>query len=325
MFQYAEYIYEIYRTGSFSKAARNLYVTQPALSIAVRKTEAALGTALFDRSVSPVRLTKMGEVYIEGVKEIRAVEERTKQRSRELSGELGGRLRLGASSFLLSEAVLPALGEFAREYPAVRVEVEEAPSPKLKAGLLDDRLDLIVDPVRLSGEEPFHLFLLFTDTFLLAVPQIFEVNRKLSHFALSREEVRQGSHLEEGCPAVPLEEFRREPFILLRSGSNACECAMAACGESGFIPEVRFYLDQLLTAYRFTEWGLGVSFLSDSLIQRTPGPAGTGEGNGVCFYKLASSAAKRRVYAAQKKGRPLTEAERAFIEITEKKIKSWKK
>ena len=44
MFQSMNYIYEIYKTGSFSKAAKNLYLTQPALSIAVKKEEKELGS-----------------------------------------------------------------------------------------------------------------------------------------------------------------------------------------------------------------------------------------------------------------------------------------
>ena len=51
------YIYEIYRTGSFSQAARNLYLTQPTLSIAIKKVEQAIGMPLFDRSQQPLTLT----------------------------------------------------------------------------------------------------------------------------------------------------------------------------------------------------------------------------------------------------------------------------
>ena len=65
MFQYMNYVYEVYKTGSFSKAARNLYLTQPALSIAIKKEEQELGQPLFDRSTSRVTLTEAGKAYIE--------------------------------------------------------------------------------------------------------------------------------------------------------------------------------------------------------------------------------------------------------------------
>ena len=56
MFQSKDYIYEIYRCGSFSAAARNLYITQPAISIAVKKEEQELGQPIFERSSSHLLL-----------------------------------------------------------------------------------------------------------------------------------------------------------------------------------------------------------------------------------------------------------------------------
>lgn len=73
MFQYMNYVYEVYKTGSFSKAARNLYLTQPALSIAIRKEEQELGQPLFDRSTSRVTLTEAGKAYIESAETIRSL------------------------------------------------------------------------------------------------------------------------------------------------------------------------------------------------------------------------------------------------------------
>ena len=64
MQQELEYIYAVYKAGSFSKAAENLYITQPALSMAVKKIEASIGMALFDRSSRPVQLTEAGKIYV---------------------------------------------------------------------------------------------------------------------------------------------------------------------------------------------------------------------------------------------------------------------
>ena len=65
MFQSKDYIYEIYRCGSFSAAARNLYITQPAISIAVKKEEQELGQPIFERSSSHLLLTDAGRAYID--------------------------------------------------------------------------------------------------------------------------------------------------------------------------------------------------------------------------------------------------------------------
>ena len=66
MQQDMQYVYELYKEGNFSKAAAKLFISQPALSMAIQKTEASIGMPLFDRSTRPMRLTPAGEIYEEG-------------------------------------------------------------------------------------------------------------------------------------------------------------------------------------------------------------------------------------------------------------------
>ena len=54
MFQGMEYVYEVYKTRSFSRAAQNLYISQPSLSATIKKIENRIGTPLFDRSTTPI-------------------------------------------------------------------------------------------------------------------------------------------------------------------------------------------------------------------------------------------------------------------------------
>ena len=63
------YVYEIYRQKSFSKAAQALFITQPALSIAIGKLEASLGMPLFDRSTRPISLTPAGRIYLQTIEQ----------------------------------------------------------------------------------------------------------------------------------------------------------------------------------------------------------------------------------------------------------------
>ena len=65
MFQTLKYVYEIYKEGSFSRAAKNLYISQPSLSATIKKLEQDIGITIFDRSTTPVQLTDAGKVYIE--------------------------------------------------------------------------------------------------------------------------------------------------------------------------------------------------------------------------------------------------------------------
>lgn len=61
MFSGMNYVYEVYKEQSFSKAAENLYISQPALSSMIKKIETKIGMPLFDRSTSPIQLTECGK------------------------------------------------------------------------------------------------------------------------------------------------------------------------------------------------------------------------------------------------------------------------
>jgi protein TonB len=66
----AKYAYEVYKKGSFTKASKNLFISQPSLSAAISKLENDLGFRIFDRSTVPCSLTPQGKIYIESIEEI---------------------------------------------------------------------------------------------------------------------------------------------------------------------------------------------------------------------------------------------------------------
>lgn len=65
MFRILQYIYEVYREQSFSRAAQKLYLSQPSLSLTIKRYENEIGVQIFDRSTAPVKLTDAGEVVME--------------------------------------------------------------------------------------------------------------------------------------------------------------------------------------------------------------------------------------------------------------------
>lgn len=102
-----EYILTITRCGSFSKAAEALHMTQPALSIAIRKVETRLGMPLFNRKKHPLQLTEAGAVYVRGLREIKKVEETVDQQLKDLADLVTGNLRIGGSHYLNAHILPP--------------------------------------------------------------------------------------------------------------------------------------------------------------------------------------------------------------------------
>lgn len=88
------------RGKEFSKAAQKLYITQPALSTAIKKVEKKIGTPIFDRSTSPIGLTPGGEVYIDAIEKLFALEQNTLNQLNNLNGLLAGKLSVGGTIFL---------------------------------------------------------------------------------------------------------------------------------------------------------------------------------------------------------------------------------
>lgn len=104
---------------SFRKAAEELYLTQPAVSLQIKALEEDVGVQLFDRTGAHITLTTAGQVLLNYCEQVKTLLAQTKDEIAALSGEHAGQLALGAST-TIAQYVLPRLfGEFRREHPRV--------------------------------------------------------------------------------------------------------------------------------------------------------------------------------------------------------------
>ena len=303
-----KYIETVYRKGSFSKAARELFVTQPALSIAISKIESEIGMPLFDRSTKPLRLTEAGRIYIEKIRQMERLESELRNQLLDLNSMLSGSVRIGATSYIISCVLPPVLNRFRELYPGVRLEIAEAGAYELKEMLRDQRLD-ITFLSESRKDDPFSVTPAFIDQLLLAVPAGFAVNARLKGCALTAGQVRRGEHLHEGFPAAPLEAFAGVPFVLLGAKYNLRARADAAFAQAGITPCVVMETAQLLTAYALAQSGMGVAFVPDRAVQAAH--------DGVVFYRLDSPHVVRRMSAATNTSSYQSRATLRFLELLE--------
>lgn len=108
MFRILEYIYEVYREQSFSRAAQKLYLSQPSLSLTIKRYENEIGVQIFDRSTAPVKLTDAGEVVMEYIQRILATERDMQAYLDDYRELKTGNLTLGAAH-MFSSYLLPHL------------------------------------------------------------------------------------------------------------------------------------------------------------------------------------------------------------------------
>lgn len=309
LFEGKEYIYEVYKEKSFSKAAKNLYISQPSLSASVRRIEQKLGSPIFDRSSSPIQLTECGAAYLKAAQQIMEIERNFEDYLNNLQNLQTGSLSIGGSSLFASYVLPPLIAKFTRRYPLITIDLAEENTASLERHLLDGSLDLIIDNFQFDAElfdkhfyRPEHL--------LAAVPTAFSINQKLSAFALDPTSILSGTYLDDSTPCVPFQLFRDEPFLFLKPENDTMQRGMKICKKYGFQPHILLHLDQQITAYNIACSGMGICFVSDTLICATsPHP-------NVIYYKLDFEESVRKIYFYHKKNRYLSFAMKEFLEMS---------
>lgn len=266
MEQDMKYIYQIYQDGSFSVAAEHLYMSQPALSIAVRRVEESIGAEIFDRSRRPVTLTEAGQAYIDTLHYIRYLEEDLAHRIEDLRGLQTGTLRLGGTHFLNCYILAPILADFARLYPGIKLELFEDSALKLQGWLQRRDLDLTLSCAPEIVEQ-FEHKPAFSDHVLLAVHRDIPLPQELNILALTADDILKQRHLKQDCPRVDLTHFREVDFILLRQGNNLYDRGRKMFAEAGFEPKIKMTISQMVTSYRLADNALGAVFISDRLVR----------------------------------------------------------
>lgn len=315
MIQEYQYIYEIYKERSFTKAARNLFISQPSLSASVKKIESQLGYKIFDRSSSKLALTQEGKYYIDAAIKILSAEADLKASIEDLAHMDTGSLIISGAT-LFSTCVFPfIIKSFSALYPKISVNFYEADSVLLYDKALKANVDLIIDAGKYDHEY-FETQSLFEENILLAIPcnASFPLSPALAEAGLTAEDVMHQKHLEEDCPCVSPGQFSDYPFMLLEEGHDMHDRALSIFDEAGITPLCNIYLNQLMTAFHMAAKGLGCTFVTDTLVKYSYSNAP------LTYFKLKTEnpdLTHREVFVAYRKSCHLTHAMRKFIEISQ--------
>ena len=310
MFKNKEYVLTVYREASFTKAAEKLFVSQPSLSATIRRIEEKIAATIFDRSTTPVTLTEVGKEYVKYALEIEEKERDFMRFTSDYAKHMTGAIRIGGSSFFSAFVLPKMISEFNKSYPKIKFEIFEDSTKNLMHALNEGRLDLVIDNAKIDDEN------IVSETYkpeiiLLAVPKEFAINEKFKHKRLTAEQIKADEHLIKKN-AVDLFAFNGLPFILLHHENDTGKRAEKLLGRRGTVPNVIFHLDQQVTAYNVSCTGMGISFVSDTLVKSMESSAA------LYFYAIDDVLAARKIYLYQKKNHYLSLACRKFIELNAK-------
>ncbi|CAN7304696.1 LysR family transcriptional regulator [Variovorax sp. LjRoot290] len=231
---------------SFRRAAERLHVSQPPLSVAVQRLEAEVGATLLDRTRHHVRLTVAGEAFLREARRTLAHAQLSIEIAQRAAAGKLGTLRL---SFVPSAAlgVVPRLlRAFREDYPDVKLVLTGDTTSQQVAALLSGAIDvgIVVPPLHDAGD--FRIQPFCDQELTLAVPDTHPLAQQ---------------------KRVQLRDLASEPFVgfPFKEGPGFESVVMAACQDSGFIPNFVQVASQMQTILALVGGGLGIALVPQAM------------------------------------------------------------
>lgn len=268
------------RTGTFTAAAEELFVTQPSLSRQIGSLEAELGAVLFQRSRAGATPTLAGKTLLPIATRMLADAEAAHVEMAALAGLKRGRVRIGAPPTLCVSVLAEVLAAFRARFPGVAIEVTESGSRALAEGLSEGRLDLAltvdrgpVGPAVIS-EHLFREELVVASAMPDAADSGDAVNAPQA-----RDESADGAGPEPavGHKAVEIPEtmtlaqLAETPQVAFNRNYDLRRASDVAFHQAGLTPTIAVEGTEMDAALRFVERGLGVAVVPATILLGRPG------------------------------------------------------
>lgn len=314
MFSKYEYVYQLYKEGSFTKAAQKLFISQPSLSAAIKNIEKRVGAEIFERTGKAVKLTEVGEEYIAAVEQIIRVENEFKNKINDIYNIDNGQITIGATNHISSYVLPQIINRFTSLHPKIDVTLVEANSNNLREMAKNDEIDIFIDSFDDVVDE-YKRHSLTNEKILICVPKNNKINDELKEFQILPDSIYNNSIELDKVKSVSIEKFKNEKFILLKNGNDMHTRAMHIFHENNIEPKAIFNVDQLNISYALADLGMGVSFITDTFLKY---------GNlskNVVLYDFGKEHSNRNLCVAYRKNKYCTRAMSEFINVAKEVIK----
>lgn len=230
----------IYRLGSFTRAAEELFLTQPTVSMQIRKLSDALGVSLFEHVGRSVQPTEAGSELYEACKSVFATLVNLEMKISDLKGLKRGRLNMcviTTAKYLAPEM----LGEFSRDYEGIDLSLQIT-----NRDTVIERMHANEDDLYIMGQVP--------EDGLDVVSYPFGPNPLVV--------LAPRDHPLVGKKNIKLEELAEEPFIIREPGSGIRDATFKKFESKGLKPNVRMELGNTEAIKHAIFGGLGISVMS---------------------------------------------------------------
>ncbi|MBM3262081.1 MAG: LysR family transcriptional regulator [candidate division Zixibacteria bacterium] len=226
---------KVVETGSFTKAAATLFVTQPAISHHIQRLEAEIGQALFERSRPQLKLTYTGEVFYIYTRRILNLVEESKAAVRDISAGEQGRITMAAIGTSAIYMLPDFLYRFRQRHPRVQVVLLTVGGEEIHTMVLEDQVDLGIVGSHINTSD------------LETIPLFEDQIRPLVH----------AHHPAAHSRRALLADLAREPFIQFGSWKGWKNYVGSIFGQIDAVPQEQFQVDSIDAVKRLVERGLG--------------------------------------------------------------------
>lgn len=280
-FRQLQYMVKVAEIGNITKAANELFMTQPALSHYISKVEKEEGVKIFDRSTAPLSLTYAGEKYIATAKQILTLGLQLGEELGEISENQKGRVVIGIPPARAAHILPLFLPEYVAKYQNVQIQTVEHNSRQLKEDVRKGIVDFAILP-ELKGFEEFECEPLFEEELLL-------VTKKDSLDATYYDVD------EEGEKIIKFDALKNQKFILLKNGHGMRDAINLLFGMYDYEPEIFMETTNNETAFRMATAGMGVTIVPEMCINTLK------QLNEIDTYKISENGLKWKISAVFRK------------------------
>lgn len=273
--------------GSMSKAAEHLYITQPALSRAIKQLEEDLGCALFVRTPKGVKLTQEGEILYQYIGQAFNFISAAEKKINDVKNLYSGEVRIGVSDTLCKHYLVPYLKMFNTLHPAIKIRVICPTTPGIIQLLKSGKIDFGLINMPYQDDQ-----LNFKN--IMTVQDCFVTGEKYRHLSLRRQ---------------PLSEIVKRPMLFLEKNSNSRRYIDHYLQKHGLSVIPDFELGNIDLLVHFVKYDFGIACVIKNFIEDEL------EKGSLFEVKPIQKIPPRSVGAAWLKDVPLSMASRELINL----------
>lgn len=200
--KHMQYVLTVLKEGSFTNAAKKLYVSQPSLSQIIKTAESNLGAPIFDRSTDPITLTPAGQLYVEAARQVTTISTNLRKQVEELSQEEFGTICLGISVQRGMELLPELYPRFKKRFPHVGLELHEQGSATMEKSVLEGEVGIAL-----------------LTTFPRHEELVYDLIQEEKLVLIVNRECELAKRIAPGTP-IDILEARDETFVSSQSGHS---------------------------------------------------------------------------------------------------------